>query len=186
VLALAVFLSAPDAIVVGQVDWRANEASVYGDAADPSGRSGMVSPPFHPPLPAPLPQRPLPHRPPVKVTYGGSIIFQFPNFDFAIGGTPAFAGQGSGAQRSSEEEDAMKEVTPSRVIMKNDSGYLWDGSNYVRSPLYHDDAFANANYLQRIVGAPDQQWPSIRPAAGQPEMRPADPRDVARFQPLPA
>jgi hypothetical protein len=103
-----------------------------------------------------------------KLTYGGSIVFEFPNYDFVIGGTPQFAGQGNGAMRTSADPDADRDLTPSRIIMKNDQGYWWDGSNYFRSPYYHDDAFAHYNYLQRIVGRPDQQWPALPPRTDLP------------------
>ena len=102
---------------------------------------------------------------PPTVTYGGNVIFSFPNYDISIGGTPEYAGQGNGrAADPNDPTGQTRDQVSTRVIYKSPNG-AWDGSNFVLSPNYNY-SYANNYYRNRalrrhrITSSPDESTDS--------------------------
>ena len=96
-------------------------------------------------------------------TMDGNIIFQFPNYDIAINGTPSYPGQGNGTPRSSDGGGAARsEMSSTRVIWKSDQGYAWDGSNFLLSPNYSYELYTGDLYRRRVIGKPEKTWTPLK------------------------
>jgi hypothetical protein len=82
----------------------------------------------------------------VYVTYGGDVIFRFPDYTFRIfnfreGSIP---GEGRGG-----------------VIFHNDAGMYWDGQGLILTPNYSWHLLTDNRYVRGVVGNPPSRWPSL-------------------------
>lgn len=92
-------------------------------------------------------------------TLDGNFIFQFPNYDIAINGTPPYPGQGNGTPRiSADGGQPQSQLSSTRVIWKNDQGYSWDGSNFLLSPNYSYELYTGEQFRRQLIGQRDQLW----------------------------
>lgn len=90
-----------------------------------------------------------------QVTVGGNIVFQFPNYDISLRGTPEYAGQGNGRRQSDPTDPGTAEQVSTRLIYKSPNG-SWDGANFLLHPNYNY-SYANNFYRNRFLISGKQQ-----------------------------
>jgi hypothetical protein len=88
----------------------------------------------------------------VYLTYGGDVIFRFPNysirvFNFRDGSIP---GEGR-----------------SGVIFHNDAGMYWDGQGLIVTPNYSWWLLTDDRYARGVVGNPQTYWPWLEPRVAE-------------------
>ena len=89
----------------------------------------------------------------VYMTYSGTIIFPFSDYDIRI---PISRG-----------EFPSENAPGAPVVAKNDWGMYWDGSNHFISPSYAYRELTRDRYLLNVIGeSPRLQWPFEEPCRG--------------------
>ncbi len=89
----------------------------------------------------------------VYITYSGTIIFPFSNYDIRI--------------PSSRGEFPSENSPGAPVVAKNSWGMYWNGSNHFISPSYAYRELTRDRYILNVIGeSPPLQWPFEEPCRG--------------------
>jgi hypothetical protein len=83
---------------------------------------------------------------PIQITYGGDVIFRFPNYSFRI-------------LNHRENENILPGEAGSTLVFHNDAGMFWDGRALILTPSYSSWLLVKDRFARGIVGDPQLKWP---------------------------
>jgi len=102
----------------------------------------------------------------IYMTYGGNILFRFPNYTDRIGNF---------------HDGSIPNEGVGGVVFQSDSGMSWDGRGLILTPNYSSWLLIKDRYARQIVGDPQLAWPWLEPPEPRPEETGAPPLE---FPPL--
>jgi hypothetical protein len=97
----------------------------------------------------------------IYVTYGGDILFRFPNYTVRI---------------ANFRDGSVPQEGYGGLIFRNDAGMAWDGRNLILTPNYSYRLLVENRFVRGTVGDPQLAWP-------WPEEGPGVPAEVAAWPP---
>lgn len=102
----------------------------------------------------------------IAITYGGNVIFRFPNYSFRI---------------VNYRDGSLPDEGFGGILFHNEAGMAWDGQGLILTPNYPSSLLTENRYVRGVIGDPQVCWPSFAPSAVEPAELPVWPPE---FPPL--